>query len=292
MIRAEEISKLKLKEGETKMKNVQFDVKQFNNMMGIDNGEIVKEVTKGRKGHYTMSKVLITWAVTCLVSLPISGFITSQILTGILLMLAPIVFYFFMGRPVLQDAKAGYLQGKSNSYWRSKLNSFKKDYDSELGIGTEEIIDSIQSLRQVYFHKETYEVYIPINNIYRDDTDTTKIKFKDVPKDFHTKDYFKDKLNREDMLELKNVEQSVQPSFDEVVVILQSESEIRMQQVGYTPTKQLNNVLGKNSHIGLQTVGVLKDKNKELLSISDNINNIELPNLYKENKDLISRIND
>lgn len=46
------------------MKNVQFDVKQFNKMMGIDNGEIVKEVTKGRKWNYTMSKVLITMAVT------------------------------------------------------------------------------------------------------------------------------------------------------------------------------------------------------------------------------------
>src|SRR5699024_9761617 len=189
-------------------------------------------------------KVLVTWAVTSLVSMSILAFITSQILTGIVLMLLPILFYFFMGRPVLQDAKAGYLQGKSNSHCRSKLNSYNMDYDSELGIGTEEIIDSIQSLRQVYFHKETYGVYIPINNIYRDDNDTTKIKFKDVPKDFHTVNYFKDKLNREDILELKTVEQSVQPSFDEAVVILQSESEIRMQQVGYAPTKQLNNVLG------------------------------------------------
>src|SRR5699024_3373835 len=100
------------------MKNIQFDVKQFNNMMGIANGEIVQEVTKGRKWHYTMSKVLVTWAVTSLVSMSILAFITSQILTGTLLMLPPIVFYFFMGRPVLQDAKAGYLQGKSNSHWR------------------------------------------------------------------------------------------------------------------------------------------------------------------------------
>lgn len=275
----------------------QFDTQQFHKKMGIDNGEIVTKVkksSKSTKGMLTLLVVLCSLLIPVLVlgyTFAVEGeeikAISSSVVMGI-------AYYMFMDRMVLKRYRENHKQNLTNKYWRYKLSSYggECDYDSELGITTEDLEEDIDEIRQVYFNETSYEAYIPVHNMHRDTLDNTKIKFKEVPKGYHKLGYFKDKLSRAELLELKEVVTKYQPTFDETVVILQSESEIlnqRPQEIKTLP-KQLGNVLDKNAKLGLKTIKVLNKNKEELVGISGNITQKELPKLYKDNKVILEKV--
>lgn len=275
------------------MSNVQFDAQQFNKMMGIDNGEIVKEVSKSSKTSVRSTTLLV---VLGSILMPMPGFIAFEgigVTSLSLSLIMSIVYYILMDRVVLKRYRDKHKKILTNKYWGYKLSSYEGYYDSELGITTDDLESDIDEIRQVYFNETTYEAYIPVHNMYRDTLNNTKIKFKEVPKGYHKLEYFKDKLSRAELLELEEVVTKYQPTFDETVVILQSEAEVlnQLPKENKTPN-QLGNVLDKNAKLGLETIKLLNKNKEELEGINRNISKKELPKLYKENRDLISRIND
>lgn len=276
------------------MRNVQFDAQQFNKMVGIDSGEIVTKVTKSSK---TSVRSLTLLVVIGSILMPILGvylaFEGVGVISVSISLVMSIAYYILMDRVALKNYRGTHNKILTNKYWRYKLSSYVGHYDSELGITTDDLEYDIDKIRQVYFNETTYEAYIPVHNMYRDTLNNTNIKFKEVPKGYHKLDYFKDKLSRAELLELEEVVTKYQPTFDETVVILQSEAEIvnQLPKENKTP-KQLGNVLDKNAKLGLETIKLLNKNKEELVGINRNIAKKELPKLYKENSDLISRVKD
>lgn len=276
------------------MRNVQFDAQQFNKMMGIDSGEIVTKVSKSSKtGVRSLTLLLVIGSILMPTLGVYSAFEEIGVLSISISLVMSIAYYIFMDRVVLKSYRDTHKKIPTNKYWRYKLSSYGGYYDSELGITTDDLESDIDEIRQVYFNETTYEAYIPVHNMYRDTLNNTEIKFKEVPKGYHKLDYFKGKLSRAELLELEKVVTKYQPTFDETVVILQSEAEVlnQLPKENKTP-KQLGNVLDKNAKLGIETIKLLNKNKEELEGINRNISQKELPKLYKENRDLISRIND
>lgn len=275
------------------MRNVQFDAQQFNKMMGIDSGEIVTKVSKSSKSSVRNTTLLVVLGSILIPIIGIFAFGGIGVTSISISLIMSIAYYALMEMVVLKEYRDRHKKILTNKYWRYKLRTYGENYDSELGITTNDLEYDIDEIRQVYFNETTYEAYIPVHSIHRDTLNNTKIKFKEVPKGYHKLEYFKDKLSRAELLELEEVVTKYQPTFDETVVILQSEAEVlnQLPKENKTP-KQLGNVLDKNAKLGLETIKLLNKNKEELEGINRNIAQKELPKLYKENSDLISRIND
>lgn len=272
------------------MLNIEFDVKQFNKMMAVDTGEIQRELINSSKQKVKYFSIMIFVGGLGILSFGLSFVLQGGGVSSLIVALGTTLAYIlFMYKSVIKTYKEDVEDSKGNRMWKWKLSNYASKYDIELGITSDEISYNIDELREVYFN-DNFEAYIPILNMIRDENDKSKIKFGKVPENYHKIDYFKHYLNREDLIKLKEIKDKIHPTFDEVVVILQSEAEILKDEVKYTENKKINKSLDKNMEVIPQTINVLNNKNKELLKLKEDITNKELPKLYRENKEILETV--
>lgn len=271
---------------------VSFDAYQIKKKLDSNTGEVVgvyqSEISKDIDRFFRGLIVFTSFPI--LLGMVNGLAIFNMIGTGISVgMLYTVLMLLYMSQTV-GNYKKYIKEIESNTGWKSRLRGEGSMYDTVLGITGGDFITDVEKLRRVYFNKETYKAYIPIQHLCVDDANPIKIVSEPVPNNYYTIDYFKDKVHRDTYLEMIKVTKQITPTFDECIVMLKSESEIVVQNNGLEPpsSTESGKVLSQNTDGVLKTIKQLGRQEKELINIT-NKRIQDLDTLKEDSLELVER---
>lgn len=273
---------------------VKFDAYQIKKKLDSSTGEIVEEYKREiRKDKHRFYRGLISIPMFPI----IIGIMTSwglqksiALSVGVALMYT-VLMLTYMSQTV-SNYKRYIKEIENNTNWEERIHWLgESKYDEDLGVSWRSFVNNIYEIRKVYFHKDTYKAYIPIQHIRVSKTDPTKIVFEPVPDNYYRIGYFKDKVHRETYKEMVKVKNQITPTFDECIVMLKAESEIVIQNNGLIAPKntETGKVLSQNTDGALKTIKQLGRQDKELGAVLENITTKELTQLKEENIRLVDK---
>lgn len=219
-----------------------------------------------------------------------SGFVyTLTLVIGVAMLYSAIfgmygIQMYFIYRRHIKDIE-------SNIGWEERIDDIRyEEYDSDLEISWGNFEYSVNYLRRVYFNKDTYKAFIPIQHIKVTEDKPTIIQFSKVSIRNFRIDFFKDKVSRKTIKEMRKVEESIKPTFDECIVMLKAEAEIIIQKNGLVEPKEEvdGKVISQNKEGMLNTIKQLSRQDKELGNITK-VNVKELDKLKEDNLELVER---